>query len=328
MPGATDPLDRWVQVGSGPLKEATRQMFGRKTLGIAAASVFGVALLGGAALAALAPVSTDGPEVTAGAATSTDLKPNHPDKDHPDKLKAILDALVTKGVITQAQEDAILAALKDAAGKDKDRGEVLHHILRDLFGQSATYLGISPADLKAKLPGTSLGAIANATPGKSRDGLLAALTQASTAAIDKALAEKKITQEQADKAKAGLAKHLAEFVDHTYPKHERKPAAPRVEAFIGDAISVARDYLGVPAEDLMTALRNGKSLGEIADGVPGKTRTGLIATLTNTANAKIDKAVQDNKLTAEQATQLKTNVANAVTQFVDRKGSLVKAGSR
>jgi len=300
-------------------------MFGRKALAIATASVFGLGLLSSAAVAALAPVST-GVLADQGTAASVDAK--GPKPGAPDKFKAILDALVAKGVITQAQEDAILAALKDAAGQ-KDRDDVLERILRVLFEQSATYLGIAPADLKAKLPGTSLGAIAaNATPGKSRDGLVAALTTASTTAIDKAFADKKLTQEQADKAKAGLSKHITEFVDHVYTKVERKPVAPKVEMFIGDAVSVAGDYLGVPATDLGTALRSGKSLGEIADSIPGKNRQGLINAMTAAANAKINEAAAENKITAEQAATLNANVVAAVTKLVDRKMTATTTGKK
>ena len=300
-------------------------MFGRKALAIATASVFGLGLLSSAAVAALAPVST-GVLADQGTAASVDAK--GPKPGAPDKFKAILDALVAKGVITQAQEDAILAALKDAADQ-KDRDDVLGRILHGLFEQSATYLGIAPADLKAKLPGTSLGAIAaNATPGKSRDGLVAALTTASTTAIDKAFADKKLTQEQADKAKAGLSKHITEFVDHVYTKVERKPVAPKVEMFIGDAVSVARDYLGVPATDLGTALRSGKSLGEIADSIPGKNRQGLINAMTAAANAKINEAAAENKITAEQAATLNANVVAAVTKLVDRKMTATTTGKK
>ena len=300
-------------------------MFGRKALAIATASVFGLGLLSSAAVAALAPVST-GVLADQGTAASVDAK--GPKPGAPDKFKAILDALVAKGVITQAQEDAILAALKDAADQ-KDRDDVLGRILHGLFEQSATYLGIAPADLKAKLPGTSLGAIAaNATPGKSRDGLVAALTTASTTAIDKAFADKKLTQEQADKAKAGLSKHITEFVDHVYTKVERKPVTPKVEMFIGDAVSVAGDYLGVPATDLGTALRSGKSLGEIADSIPGKNRQGLINAMTAAANAKINEAAAENKITAEQAATLNANVVAAVTKLVDRKMTATTTGKK
>src|SRR5437867_12354908 len=260
-------------------------MFGRKALAIATASVFGLGLLGSAAVAALAPVST-GVLADQGTAASVDAK--GPKPGAPDKFKAILDALVAKGVITQAQEDAILAALKDAAGQ-KDRDDVLERILRVLFEQSATYLGIAPADLKAKLPGTSLGAIANATPGKSRDGLIAYLTKAAKDAIAKLLADGKITKDQADKATASVPDHVAKFVDHTYTKPTPRAVTPKVQMFIGDAITAARTYLGLQPADLMAQLRAGKSLGEIANATAGKSRDGLIAAIATQANANIDK---------------------------------------
>ena len=42
--------------------------------------------------------------------------------------------------------------------------------------------------------------------------------------------------------------------------------------------------------------------------------------MTTSTNAKIDKAQQDGKLTADQATQLKATAGSAVAQLVDRKG--------
>ena len=295
------------------------KLIGRRTAVIAVTTVFGLSMLGSAAFAALAPAATnDTVSVLApepGANTLTEAPRGN-------KLKDVLDALVSKGVITQQQEDAILAALKDKS-HDRDREELLRRIFAGLFQQSATYLGVQPADLKAKLPGTSLGAIANATAGKSRDGLVTTLVNAVNDAIAKAVADGKITQEQADKAKASVPERVAKFVDHTWPTP--KPRLPSVRAFIGDVMSDARAYLGIAQKDLMTQLRAGKSLGEIADATPGKSKSGLVSTLMNDANAKIDKAKQDGKLTADQATQLKSKVQEAVTQIVDHKGPAVKS---
>lgn len=291
------------------------KLVGRRTAVIAVTTVFGLSMLGGAAFAALAPAATNATESLVapqpGATTVAEAPKGN-------KLKDVLDALVKKGVITQQQEDAILAALKDKS-HDRDREELLRRIFAGLFQQSATYLGMTPAELKAKLPGTSLGAIANATAGKSRDGLVTTLVNAVNDAIAKAVADGKITQEQADKAKASVPERVAKFVDRTWPTP--KPRMPSVRAFIGDVMSDTRAYLGIAQKDLMTQLRAGKSLGEIADATPGKSKSGLVSTLMNDANAKIDKAKQEGKLTAEQATQLKSKVQEAVTQIVDRKGS-------
>jgi hypothetical protein len=235
-----------------------------------------------------------------------------------DKLKQILDALVQKGVITQQQEDAIVAAAKDATAKQVRTAKVV----RDFVGESAKYLGLAQKDLLTKLPGTSLGKIADATPNKSKAGLVTALSIAANDDITRALTDKKITDDQAKKLRDGLAADINTFVDRTWPT---KPAVapravvPNVKAFLGDMLQAARDYLGgVTLQDVTTAMRNGKSLGDIATD-KGKTRDGLVLALTTAANANIDKAVASNKLTAEQAATLKTKVAAEIATFVDRK---------
>ena len=74
-------------------------------------------------------------------------------------------------------------------------------------------------------------------------------------------------------------------------------------------------------KDIATAIRSGKSLGDIAKD-QGKSRDGLVQALTTAANTRIDKAVADNKLTAEQAATFKTKVAAEIATFVDRKAAV------
>ncbi len=288
----------------------------KKVLLAAGAAALTAALLGGAGLAAFAPVTYDPvSEVEA------QLGQVAPANSGTDKLKAILDALVAKGVITAAQVDAIVAAVRDAE-PNRGAGEI-KRILANLLDASAKYLGLTIGELKTKLPGTSLGAIANTTPGKSRAGLVADLQNVVNSAIDKALAANTITKDQSDKAKAEAPGQIARFVDHVY---EQRPAPktttrlPKVTEFVGDAIGVARDYLGISQVDLTKALREGKSLGEIANTTAGKSRDGLVAQLTMAANTRIDKAMTDGKVTAEAATALKGQVGAAVAALVDRKG--------
>ena len=313
-------------------------MFGiRRRAAIAiTTAIVGTALLGGAALAAFAPAQFE-TELVAGLDAAPSAKAGQPGAD---KMKQILDALVAKGVITQAQEDAILAAVKG----DRTGDELLGRVLAGLFDQSVTYLGTTAADLRTALPGTSLGAIADKTAGKNRVGLVAVLTVYVYGGIDKAVADGKLTPDQATKAKSMAPDEIAKFVDHAYPakapqaakpngpkapkppKAPKAPKAPRVapaptvQGFIGDVVGASRDYLGLTAQDIATSLRSGKSLGELADATPGKTRTGLIATITALTNTKIDKAVADGKLTADQGTSLKATALAAVTTVVDRKG--------
>ena len=278
-------------------------------LGVASVGLFGAAALG--ALGPDASASLVSAIAPAASAVMGEDKTG-------DRLKRLLDGLVQKGVITQQQEDAIVAAAKDSTAKHVRTAKVV----RDFLGESAKYLGLAQKELVAKLPGTSLGKIADATPNKSKAGLVTALSVAANDDITKALADKKITDDQAKKLRDGLAAEITTFVDRTWPTKPAtapRTAVPNVKAFLGDMLQTARDYLGgVTLQDITAAMRSGKSLGDIAND-KGKSRDGLVQALTTAANMRIDKAVADQKLTAEQATTLKTKLSAEIATFVDRK---------
>jgi polyhydroxyalkanoate synthesis regulator phasin len=286
----------------------------QKLMLAAALAVASVGLFGAAALGAFGPDASSSLVSAVAPAASAAMGVDRTG----DKLKEILDALVQKGVITAQQEEAILAAAKDATTKQVRTAKVV----RDFLGESATYLGLAQKDLVAKLPGTSLGKVADGTPNKSRAGLVTAISVAANGDISKALTEKKITDEQATKLRDGLAAQISAFVDRTWPT---KPAAkprtvvPNVKAFLGDMLQTARDYLGgATLQEVTAAMRSGKSLGDIANE-KGKGRDGLVAALTLAANTRIDNAVAENKLTVDQATALKAKVTAEIASFVDRK---------
>jgi|SRR5437868_464695 len=185
-----------------------------------AAGAFTTAFVGGAALAGFQPF------VSADAATVGEPTVALADRDQPkDKIKAVLDGLVVKGTITQAQEDAILQALTAAQ------------------------------------------------PAKPN-----------------------------------------------VPNPNGRSTVPGVMSFIGDLTKAAGDYLGMDAKTVLTQLRGGKSVADLANGLSaqGKSAQGLIDTLTKTANEKLDAAVAANKLTADQAAVLKPRIATEITTFVNR----------
>ncbi len=190
-----------------------------------AAGAFTTAFIGGVALAGFQPFATSD--------TTTIGTPTSPvaDKDQPkDKMKAILDALVAKGTITQAQEDAILQAFKDAAPPPRPNvkptrptGPNPMAFMGDLMRAASDYLGLDPKTLLPQLRGgKSLADIANATGGKNATGLIAALTNAANARVDAAVTAKKLTPEQATELKTKIATEISAFVNRSFTK----PAAP------------------------------------------------------------------------------------------------------
>lgn len=182
-----------------------------KTAAIVSAGFLGAGLLGGVAFAAV-PV-TNGVSAMTAPDTST---ANATDEKKRAKLKAVLDALVAKNVITQAQEDAIIAAL-GAEHKDHPR---LREFLGDVVKESVSYLGLPAEQVKEQLhSGKSLGEIANATPGKSRGDLIKDLDAKAAERIKDAVAAGKLTKAQAEELEPKVDAAIEKIVDH---KHDPK----------------------------------------------------------------------------------------------------------
>lgn len=137
-----------------------------------------------------------------------------------------LNKAVAAGTITQAQADKISAALQSGnsfffgAGPktpgnpgDPGRGIPFFGGIADVEGSVATFLGITPAQLRTELQGgKSLADVATAH-GKPRDELKAFLTTQATTQIDKAVTDGKLTQAQADQIKSALSSHLDQIID-------------------------------------------------------------------------------------------------------------------
>ena len=93
-------------------------------------------------------------------------------------------------------------------------------MLGDVMATSATYLGVNASDLKTQLQsGKSLADIANATAGKSRDGLVAALTTAADQKIDAQVTAGTLTAQQAATAKQKVASQIVQVVDRAITPH-------------------------------------------------------------------------------------------------------------
>jgi len=189
----------------------------------AGAAILTSGLIGGAAFAAFAPVT---PISTATSVAEPGLTTTAGDEARkPGGLKTVLDKMVAAKTITQEQEDKILAAVKDAAGANGGADHAAKGVFGELMKTATAYLGLDAKALATQLhSGKSLGEIADGTTGKSRGGLVAALTTAANTKIDAAVKENKLTAEQATKLRAGLGAHIAQIVDHKAgPRPPKKP---------------------------------------------------------------------------------------------------------
>jgi len=179
-----------------------------KAVAVASAGFLGAGLLGGVAFAAV-PATTASIEMTA-PVNQTDVADAEKGRA---KRKAALDALVAKNVISQAQEDAIIAAL---TADHKDGHPKLKEFVGDVVKESVDYIGLPAEAVKGQLhAGKSLGQIAGEQPGKSRDGLIAVLDTAAGKRIDAAVDAGTLTKEQADALRTKVHEAIVKIVDHT-----------------------------------------------------------------------------------------------------------------
>jgi hypothetical protein len=137
-----------------------------------------------------------------------------------DAVKADLDKAVADKKLTPSQADDVLAGLKsriddlvDGQLRFRGPGRFAKPFIGANVDAVAKYLGLSTSDLQAKLrAGQSLADVAKAQ-GKDVAGLQQAIVDATKADVDKAVADQKLTQSQADDILARVKDHVADTVN-------------------------------------------------------------------------------------------------------------------
>ena len=143
--------------------------------------------------------------------------------------KSLADVAIAHGKTRDGLVQALVAAdqtsistFVDQKGVGAQRGPGDRGVIGDQLSVAATYLGTTTADLRTKMQaGQTLAQIAAATSGKSRDGLVAALTADAKAKIAAAQTAGTITADQATQLTNDLATRFANFVDTNRPERGR-----------------------------------------------------------------------------------------------------------
>jgi hypothetical protein len=180
----------------------------------------------------------------------------------------------------------------------------------------ASYLGLTPAQLREQLrSGKTLAQIAVAQ-GKTVAGLEAAIYADVQAHLDQAVANGRLTTAREQAILTRVKAHLDDIVNHAFPAIAR-PHRPR----FGAAVAA---YLGVTPAELRTELRAGKSLAQIATD-HGKTVAGLKAAILGAVKARLDKAVASGRLSSAQEQTILDRVSSHLDELVSRSRPLAKA---
>jgi lambda repressor-like predicted transcriptional regulator len=202
--------------------------------------------------------------------------------------------------------------------------------LPDPLDTAADYLEMDDADMRRALrDGKSLADLAR-DKGKSVDGLKEALRDAIREDADKAVDDGVLTEEQADDFVEKLSGTVDELVDKggglgfgpRRPGFGIGPLGPPHKGILpgglpgGDLMETAADYLGMDWADIHKALRDGRSLADLAKD-QGKSVDGLEEALRDALRKDADRAVADGVLTQEQADRLVERLGGVVDKFVE-----------
>jgi predicted DNA-binding protein YlxM (UPF0122 family) len=175
---------------------------------------------------------------------------------------------------------------------------------------AAETLGMTEDELRAALDeGKTLAEIAT-EKGVDRQALIDALVAAGEARLDE--------------AKAALPDRIAEAVDRTFEGRGDR-GGPGGFPMIGKGLDAAAETLGQTEDELRTALRDGKTLAEIATE-KGVDRQALIDALVADAKAKLAEKVADGSITQEQADERAERLTEAVGSMVDGEGPMGRGG--
>lgn len=142
-----------------------------------------------------------------------------------------------------------------------------------------------------------------------------ALEKALSNRVDAAVADGRLTQEQADRIKARIQSGEAPLVfGGGHRGAFRHGHGPRLGGHHG--LDAAASYLGLTESELRTELGSGKTLAQVAQA-KGKSVDGLVDALVADAKEHLDAAVAAARLTQERADQVLANIRERVGAHVN-----------
>jgi len=186
----------------------------------------------------------------------------------------------------------------------------------------ADLLGMTADELRDALgEGKSLADIAEAQ-GVSLDDLQNGILERAKEKLDQAVADGRMDQERADEMLARLQENISDLLTKTFPMFDGD-MGPGHRGSRGDfggfgaGIEDIATILGMTADELRTALADGKTLADLA-GEKNISLDELEASILDLAKENLDQAVADGRMDQERADEmlarLQENISDLLTK--------------
>ena len=216
----------------------------------------------------------------------------------------VIGATLGNPLTVTAQTVPSTSTTTPAGGTDAPDGAGLRHRGPGVeLEAAAEVLGMSVDDLRTELQGGKTLAQVAEEKGVAKQDLIDALVKAASARLDE--------------MKAELPDRIADMVDHTFEGR----GGPRGPFGTGPGFEAAAKVLGISTDDLATALRDGKSIADVAKE-KGVDVQKVIDALVTEAKAKLAQAVTDGKITQERADQMSAKLTERITAMVNGDGPM------
>jgi urease accessory protein UreF len=188
---------------------------------------------------------------------------------------------------------------------------------------AAKAIGISESDLITALRGGSSIAEVARQHGVDVQKVIDALVADSKIELAAAVKAGRITQAQANAISANLTQRITDRVNATGGMFPPGPFGPggfdRFGPAASASLSVAAKTIGISEADLVTALRSGSSIAQVATkhGVPVQK---VIDALVADAKSRLDAAVKAGRITQSQANDISASLTQRITDRVNTTG--------
>ena len=158
--------------------------------------------------------------------------------------------------------------------------------------------------------------------GITREQLDQALTDTALGLVDEAVAEGRLTQEEAERIRERIAAGELPFfgfghgMRHGFGPGQGFGHGPCLGRY---ALGEVAEFLGIEPADVREGLEGGQSLTQIAEA-NGKTRDELKSFLLAEVEEKVNEAVANGRSTQERADEILQNASERIDELIDREG--------
>jgi len=192
--------------------------------------------------------------------------------------------------------------------------------IQALLNAISSETGLAPREVIQQVMQGSTLADVIATHGGDTQVIIDAVITPVTERLDNAVANGGLTQDRADEILANVQAAIERALNGELNLRERGQfdfgsgqARRQGERVLADAVS---DATGLTGREILVQLREGTTLAELVD-TSGGDIDAVMAAASATLNERIDQALANGRITAEQADNLRANIDSGLTELMN-----------